>query len=125
MKVVKLDCCRRRCSFVLLLNIVLFSLPSSPQAENSKSAEANFLGENSNLVNLDNLAQPASGGVSKSSSLMAINPFVTEDNRSNSSPTGQSANPFAAKGPQKSLNEMRASTAGHPASGGKFQWLVC
>ncbi|KAL6724213.1 hypothetical protein Aduo_019120 [Ancylostoma duodenale] len=71
-----------------------------PTTSGSRKTPENFLGENSNLVNLDNLL-----GVSSSNNANCANPFLL----GNSSST---ANPFAAQQRKSpTLNEMRAAQA--------------
>lgn len=74
---------------------------STKQRTNVKTPES-FLGENSNLVNLDNLM-----GTTSSSSRPASNPFLS------STGPNVSTNPFAAQQrPSPSLNEMMSKSHG-------------
>ncbi|VDD87148.1 unnamed protein product [Enterobius vermicularis] len=86
-------------------------LPSSSDGESNKQranmkTPESFLGENSNLVNLDNLM-----GTTGSSSRPASNPFLTGTG------SGASTNPFAAQQrPSPSLSEMMNQSRAAPVT---------
>ncbi|WKY15775.1 hypothetical protein Q1695_000899 [Nippostrongylus brasiliensis] len=74
--------------------------PSTSATAASRKTPENFLGENSNLVNLDNLL-----GVPSSTSSTCANPFLL-------SSTTSTSNPFASQQRKSpTLNEMRAAQA--------------
>jgi len=87
------------------LDVDAFAKPNAPkQNSNAKQTPHSFLGENSGLVNLDNLITPSTNVASP---FLQPNPFSSPANSANSAVP----NPFHQNQVQKpSINELRGAT---------------